>query len=383
MNTMVQKNLHLSFYTKFIECLIVSVAIWNLYNAMLLFPLSIMLPGNSDLIIIFRAANIPILIGGAAFVILYPVWWQRKENKGTINTVRCHAWLRGIIRYWLVLGICNYGFAKILGTQFGHMYAREYSLAKDLSGLDLTWFYFGKYYPFAVIIGLLQVGGATLLLFRRTVFMGIIILLPIMVNIVLIDIFYDIYWDALMNALLFTAGLLYLLLLYRKALVALFLQSLTALSSLWSGWFKYVLRFSAVAYAFVFIYYFTTTRAPAHLVGKWRVDTFIKGKDTVQRNAWLVDSTAWQYIYLESYPRVTLNPNPYVIEAARAQRGTYQFNDQLNKITLSIRSTGNGIATMEFSVRKSDSHHMEWTGPSKWTGVLKRDTMQLQLTKVE
>jgi hypothetical protein len=123
-----------------------------------------------------------------------------------------------MLRYWLALEIATYGFAKILKTQFARSYIRENTPVVQLNGFELTWNYFAHSYPLAVIIGLLQIGGAILLLFRRTTLFGVVILLPIMLNIVLINLFYHIAAGAFMNSVLFTLGLLYLLLLRRSAL---------------------------------------------------------------------------------------------------------------------------------------------------------------------
>ncbi len=114
-----------------------------------------------------------------------------------------------------------------MGIQFGHMYFRDNALAKNLSGYDLTWFYFGHSYILSIIVALIQIGGSILILFRRTVFLGAAILLPVMTLIVLIDVFYKIYWDATMNAILFTLGLLYILSLFKKEIKDLLIQTIT------------------------------------------------------------------------------------------------------------------------------------------------------------
>ncbi len=94
------------------------------------------------------------------------------------------------------------------------------------------------------------------------------------------------------------------------------------------------MRFLAVAYAFVFIYYFTATKSPKYFPGKWSVALLIRNRDTVHANAWIKDSTAWKDVYFELFPRVTLNPNPYVIDATRAQSGSYEYDSTSHKIEL-------------------------------------------------
>ncbi len=66
---------------------------------MVLYPLTIMLPGVTGMILIFRLFNILLTIAGFTFAIFYPIYWHRKESKTTAYSSVRHAWFRGIIRY--------------------------------------------------------------------------------------------------------------------------------------------------------------------------------------------------------------------------------------------------------------------------------------------
>lgn len=70
------------------------------------------------------------------------------------------------------------------------------------------------------ILGLIQISGAVLLLFRRTTLLGALILLPVMTNIILINIFYEISAGAFVNSLIFTIGLVFLIALRWRPLFA-------------------------------------------------------------------------------------------------------------------------------------------------------------------
>jgi len=56
---------------------------------------------------------IPMAVG-----VLYAFVWHRRERVEQANSGVLHAWMQGIIRYWLAYSIATYGFAKILKTQF-------------------------------------------------------------------------------------------------------------------------------------------------------------------------------------------------------------------------------------------------------------------------
>jgi hypothetical protein len=93
-------------------------------------------------------------------------------------------WLRYISAF-LLLG---YGSSKLAHLQFHLNHALAQRPIVSLTGYQLTWYYYGYSRAYACILGLTQVAGATLLLFRKTALLGAITMLPVIVNILLIDI---------------------------------------------------------------------------------------------------------------------------------------------------------------------------------------------------
>ena len=94
-------------------------------------------------------------------------------------------WLRYISAFLLF----GYGASKLAHMQFHLNQALAHRPIISLTGYELTWYYYGYSRVYACILGLTQVMGATLLLFRKTSLIGAIMMLPVMVNILLIDIF--------------------------------------------------------------------------------------------------------------------------------------------------------------------------------------------------
>jgi len=93
------------------------------------------------------------------------------------------------LRYFCAFMLYMYGTSKLLHFQFNLQSELAPRPIGSLNGYQLTWFYFGVSRVYACILGLTQVAGATLLLFRKTSLMGALAMLPIMVNILLINIF--------------------------------------------------------------------------------------------------------------------------------------------------------------------------------------------------
>ncbi len=271
-------------FIKFIDCLFVVTAIYNGYNVLIL-PLK-------SLPWIFGLLNPVMTLAGLLFCIIYPFIWQRKEEKGKINSEKLRSWIGGIVRYWLAASISTYGFAKILKAQFYQSISANDSLVQSLSGFDLTWNYFGHSYAMAVIIAIFQIGGSVLLLFRRTTLLGALILLPVMLNILLINLFYDIGALPFLYSILYTLGLVYLMVFRWKDIKAILFKPVYTFPAIRLSFVKYLLRILVLVYSLVLIYHLEYTDKPSFLVGKWHVDQMIRNNDTLKSYAWLTDSAA-------------------------------------------------------------------------------------------
>ena len=127
-------------------------------------------------------------------------------------------WLRYMSAFLLLL----YATSKLAGKQFS--VAPEMALRPigTLSGRDLAWYFFGYSHIYATLLGLIQLAGALLLLFRKTALAGAALLLPVMTNIILINVFYFITWGAVCTSALIFAALLAVLWHERQALLRLF-----------------------------------------------------------------------------------------------------------------------------------------------------------------
>lgn len=203
-----------SIQFKIITCLLTGIAFIQvlLYSGRLLPPTVFTPAGKNIVVAIF--IFLPL-----AWVLIYPFIWQHRENKNPGRSAIIFARLHCLMRSCFAFIIASYGFAKILGLQFQKLYSVLDVPLGDQSGPSLTWNYFGYSFVFVCVIACIQLAGAMLLLFRRTYVAGVIILLPVMVNILCIDVFYTINDGALLNSILLNAGLIYLLLLNYRQLV--------------------------------------------------------------------------------------------------------------------------------------------------------------------
>ncbi|MEM0993217.1 MAG: hypothetical protein AAF847_09005 [Bacteroidota bacterium] len=128
------------------------------------------------------------------------------------------------IYVWVKLSL--YGSGKIIGGQFyrrGKLPAEIANIPLDeVTAYDLAWTFFGFSEGYIFFIGISQLIGAFLLLFERTKLLGIAILLPILLNIIVVDIAFDVSWGATTSAIMYLTALIYVLYFNKKQVVQAF-----------------------------------------------------------------------------------------------------------------------------------------------------------------
>ncbi len=151
--------------------------------------------------------------------------WQWRDIKGIADNARIKTFWIGAIRYVIAFDLALFGFQKMVQMERFIPLGVIDEPFSSISGSWLTWSYFGRSYAMMVTVGILQLLGALLLLFHRTRLAGVLVLTPIMLTIVLIEYFYDFEMGDLIHAVTVMAGLLYLLALDYKRIIAFFSKS--------------------------------------------------------------------------------------------------------------------------------------------------------------
>ncbi len=102
----------------------------------------------------------------------------------------------GIVRYSLGIIMLTYSLTKILKTQFalpGFVWTETQTL-ETIASKQLAWVFLGYSTWFQVLLGLLEFLPAILIFFRRTTLIGAILMLPVTLNVALINYALDL-WD--------------------------------------------------------------------------------------------------------------------------------------------------------------------------------------------
>lgn len=126
------------------------------------------------------------------------------------------------ISWVVVLAMLVYGGAKLF--QFDGA-ANIDKTVSELTGMELMWAFYGYSKLFAITIGLFEITGGILILFKRTRILGCLITSTILVNIILQDIYFDVLAGALKAAIFYQLLILIILWLNSEKLI----QSIKAL----------------------------------------------------------------------------------------------------------------------------------------------------------
>jgi hypothetical protein len=123
-------------------------------------------------------------------------------------------WLRYICAFLLYF----YGMAKLAGHQLTVPPEMAQQPVGSLSGYWLTWYYYSYSHIYKDILGLTQITGASLLLFRKSALLAAVMMTPVMINILLINVFYSISVGAECNSA-FILGCMLLLLWHQRGVL--------------------------------------------------------------------------------------------------------------------------------------------------------------------
>ncbi len=123
-------------------------------------------------------------------------------------------------RFYVFFFLNFYGIAKIFGGQFYTSSTIPDEIAiipiGQVPDFELAWTFMGRSFGYILFIGLAEIIGACLLLFEKTKLIGTLILIPIMVNVIVFDVFFLDKYGALGSATIYFLMLLTILLINKE-----------------------------------------------------------------------------------------------------------------------------------------------------------------------
>lgn len=91
-----------------------------------------------------------------------------------------------VARFLIGWTFLNYGYSKLIDSQFGITSSEMATPLKDLNLFQVSWYLF-DHQPFKAFIGVSQIICGILLIINRTVIIGALLFLPIVITILIID----------------------------------------------------------------------------------------------------------------------------------------------------------------------------------------------------
>ena len=219
------------------------------------------------------------------------------------------------------------------------------------------------------IIAALQITGAMLLLFHRTRLLGVFILLPVLANILLMDIFYQIGYSVVVHASIMMAGILYFLVIEFNRLKEFFFTTTNRLPVLHFPWYvKLIVRLSIIYIPLLLIAMHGKVDKYPRLTGKYEVKQLTVNHQLLHRDNY-ADSTL-TVVYFDI-------KNGCVFQFdSPAKRWNGTFTKDSNHLTIKWFSPADKPVFEGMISKVNDS------GKLKLTGMLGKDSMEMKLQKV-
>ncbi|RKH02066.1 hypothetical protein D7V97_28330, partial [Corallococcus sp. CA053C] len=252
-------------------------------------------------------------LAGVATAVVSVLGRRRKEE------VVAHGLLRIYLRYFLGYTMVSYGLIKVFYIQFpAPSPERLVEPFGDASPMGLLWAFMGYSQGYNVFAGGLEVVGGVLLLFRRTTSLGVLVVLAAMTNVLALNLAYDVPAKLLASHLVLVAVFLLLpelrrladvLVLNRPTPPVVFRTPFANRRLEWGS------RAVKVLFAGFIVCSTTATEwsnshaygnaSPLHaLYGVYEVESFTR--DGQPRPLLAGDATAWRYLLISRYQRLSL-----------------------------------------------------------------------------
>lgn len=286
-------------------------------------------------------------------------------------------WLIVLIRYYLIYQMILYGLAKVFYMQFQPpRFARLIQPYGDSSPMGLLWTFMGFSKGYTVFAGLGEVMGGLLLLFRRTVTLGAILILGVMGNVMAMNFFYDVPVKLLSSHIVLMAA--FLLALDAKRLWNVFIVNEPAPAKEIVPLFKdkdyikakNIIKWLLVAAGLGFFIFTSISQlkvwgpnAPKPpLYGLYETKHFEVNGDTIQ--PLMTDSTRWRYLAIDWKNRA-------MIQTMTGKKIYYDFKPDTttNWVHLNVRRDTVFLDSLAFSYPDSAQLLLE--------GIHKNDTLKI------
>jgi hypothetical protein len=256
--------------------------------------------------------------------------WKSKATKGIINVTNYTAFWQNAVRYTLALDMIMFGGQKFCHLQF---YVPLGMLDDPFTAIPnemLMWAFMGRYHSMVDIIACIEILGGVLLLFRKTRLVGAFVLLPMLLNIMLLDMY---YLNLLVQVYvtLEVLAVIYLILLEYRRLVDFFLvaKGNSPLYNFRSRAVGYAVKASAVIIPALALAMHQYPTNYTEITGKYEVKrVFINNTDQTQASC---RDSVLTHVFIDRFDLVLGYP-----DYRNKVIGRYKYNPETKQITVAF-----------------------------------------------
>ena len=276
--------------------------------------------------------------------------------------MRLQEWLYVYVRFVLAIALLSYGAAKAIPSQFSSpSLDRLLQPIGEASPMGLMWTFMGSSAAYTIFAGLAEMLGGLLLMARRTTFLGALVAIGVLANVVVMNLCYDVPVK-LYSAHLFGMAVFLTLPHLRRLANVLVLNRPAEPAPLprlfhrpWAHRSAFVLRTVVICAMAVLLLQRAhessrrfAPKVPFH--GIWEVETLVL--DGTARPPLLTDATRWRRLLFE-YPeylmvqRVDDSWEDYMLTLKDRQMILRKYKDLQWKSSLAWRQVEPGLLTLE------------------------------------
>jgi len=322
-----------------------------------------------------------LMLAYVIMAVLIAAIWRLIDYKRK-NYITLYLWTKIAVRYYLGVIMLLYGWIKIFLLQMPYpKLSYFYTPFGDFSPMDLVWTFIGYSAVYEFLGGFLEVLSGLLIFFRRTLVLGLIIMLGVMGNVVLFNYLYGVPVKLFSTTLVIMG--LFLLLEYIPTLINFILGEKESrikveplqVATPWKKKTRLFLKFGSILIVLVAIiistfqrYSETNTHNPIEIEGAFDVHSFeINGKE----NQNYFDSIRWNQVVVNKSQDGLSSDGHVMFGTTKREMAIFEIDstDQL-KITFVDDST------MVFTGR-----HVNAKDSLIWSGEIGSDSAQLVLKR--
>ena len=321
------------------------------------------------------------------------VVWSILDRKRT-NYDRLGFWLRMIVRYYIAAAALSYGIIKIFALQM--VFPSTSQLATplgDLLPMRLSWLFIGYSTKYQVFSGVMETVAGLLLLYRRTVTLGLFAATGAFLNVVMINMSYDVPVKLYASHLLFAC--VFLLALDSKRLLTFLVLNKPAPGTAayepnfqkgWQKWGSVAVKVFIVFQILIFPFKSSYQRykvANAPVVdgpikaGVYDVRRYVVNRDTISVAS--ADSLRWNDVIIDSRSAGSVDTRDQIFWR-RYGRGYFRYRPDSVTHTVAVWKTSTipGDSTFLFTMR----YEVPDTSTVRFHTMIRGDSVHVELVRV-